>query len=268
MLGALLEAQPSEAQEARLASLRLTRAVDDATRDAAAAEPAIEHARWLLTSAPDAASGGRNSSAGVLPSSKETHRRGLYSQSHPHAALSKYVGSEGGYPSVTLEESMARLKLSLGLPQNTGDKKKEDAAAAERSWQAYAAHVAETGEDPLDNYWVAPRGPATRITRWRVTFGEEGGKVVVREARRGARTYTPAQRPAPVRAVLCLTGEDEVEGFDSLNALRAQATEVRWIRGKPGVGEICVQMPTAARPAAVRAAKRAAARRHLAETRA
>jgi hypothetical protein len=40
MLGALLEAQPSEAQEARLASLRLTRAVDDATRDAAAAEPA------------------------------------------------------------------------------------------------------------------------------------------------------------------------------------------------------------------------------------
>jgi hypothetical protein len=144
----------------------------------------------------------------------------------------------------------------------------EDAAAAERSWQAYAAHVAETGEDPLDNYWVAPRGPTTRTTRWRVTFGEEGGKVVVREARRGARTYIPAQLPAPVRAFLCLTGEDEVEGFDSLDALRAQATEVRWVRGKPGVGEICVQMPTAARPAAVRAAKRAAARRHLAETRA
>jgi hypothetical protein len=144
----------------------------------------------------------------------------------------------------------------------------EDAAAAERSWQAYAARVAETGEDPLDNYWVAPREPATRITRWRVTFGEEGGKVVVREARRGTRSYTPAQLPAPVRAFLCLTGENEVEGFDSLDALRAQATEVRWIRGKPGVGEICVQMPTGASPASVRAAKRAAARRHLAETRA
>ena len=112
----------------------------------------------------------------------------------------------------------------------------EDVAAAERSWLDYAAHVAETGEDPLDNYWVAPRRLTPRITRWRVSFGEEGGKVVVREARRGTRSYAPAQLPAPVRAYLCLTGEDEVEGFDSLNALRAQATEVRWIRGKPGVG--------------------------------
>jgi len=144
----------------------------------------------------------------------------------------------------------------------------EDAAAAERSWLDYAAHVAETGEDPLDNYWVAPREPVTRITRWRVTFAEESGKVVVREARRGTRSYAPDQLPAPVRSFLCLTEENEVEGFDSLDALRAQAHAVRWIRGKPGVGEICVQMPTAARPASVRAAKRAAARRHLAETRA
>ena len=142
----------------------------------------------------------------------------------------------------------------------------EDVAAAERSWQAYAAHVAETGEDPLDNYWVAPREPATRATRWRVTFGEEGGKVVVREARRGTRTYTPEQLPPPVRAYLCLGPANEVAEFATLAAL--PTTEVRWIRGKPGVGEICVQIPSAARPAAVRAAKRAAARRHLAETRA
>lgn len=144
----------------------------------------------------------------------------------------------------------------------------EDAAAAERSWREYAAFVVRTGEDPLDNYWVTPRAATPRITRWRVTFGEEGGKVVVREARRGTRSFTPEQLPAPVRSFLCLTEENEVDGFDSLDALRAQATEVRWIRGKPGVGEICVQMPNAARPASVRAAKRAAARRHLAETRA
>lgn len=137
-----------------------------------------------------------------------------------------------------------------------------DYAASEQSWLDYAAHVAETGEDPLDNYWVAPCEPATRVTRWRVTFGEEGGKVVVREARRGTRTYTPAQLPAPVRAYLCLGPANEVAEFATLAAL--PTTEVRWIRGKPGVGEICVQIPSAARPAAVRAAKRAAARRHLA----
>ena len=137
-----------------------------------------------------------------------------------------------------------------------------DYAASEQSWLDYAAHVAETGEDPLDNYWVAPCEPATRVTRWRVTFGEEGGKVVVREARRGTRTYTPEQLPAPVRAYLCLGPANEVAEFATLAAL--PTTEVRWIRGKPGVGEICVQIPSAARPAAVRAAKRAAARRHLA----
>ena len=137
-----------------------------------------------------------------------------------------------------------------------------DYAAAEQSWLDYAAHVAETGEDPLDNYWVAPCEPATRVTRWRVTFGEEGGKVVVREARRGTRTYTPEQLPALVRAYLCLGPANEVAEFATLAAL--PVTEVRWIRGTPGVGEICVQIPSAARPAAVRAAKRAAARRHLA----
>jgi len=142
----------------------------------------------------------------------------------------------------------------------------EDAAAAERSWQAYAAHVAETGEDPLDNYWVAPCGPTTRVTRWRVTFGEEGGKVVVREARRGTRSYAPAQLPAPVREYLCLNEGNEVAEVATLAAL--PATEVRWIRGKPGIGEVCVKMPSALRPAAVRAAKRAAAQRHLAEKRA
>lgn len=141
-----------------------------------------------------------------------------------------------------------------------------DAAAAEQSWLDYAAHVAESGEDPLDNYWVAPREPATRVTRWRVTFGEEGGKVVVREARRGTRTYPPAQLPAPVRAYLCLNEGNEVAEFATLAAL--PTTEVKWIRGKPGVGEVCVTISSAAHPAAVRAAKRAAARRHLAETRA
>jgi len=140
-----------------------------------------------------------------------------------------------------------------------------DADIAKHGWLDYAAHVAESGKDPLNNYWVSPRGSTDRITRWRVTFGEQGGKVVVRGAQRGTRSYTPAQLPAPVREFLCLTGENEVEGFGSLNALRAQATEVRWIRGKPGLGEICVKIPTAARPAAVRAAKRAAAQRHLAE---
>jgi hypothetical protein len=142
----------------------------------------------------------------------------------------------------------------------------EDAAAAEQSWLDYAAHVAETGEDPLNNYWVAPREPATRVTRWRVTFGEQGGKVVVREARRGTRTYTPEQLPGPVRAYLCLGPANEVAEFATLAAL--PTTEVRWIRGKLGVGEICVTIPRAAQPAAVRAAKRAAARRHLAEKRA
>ena len=142
----------------------------------------------------------------------------------------------------------------------------EDAAAAERSWQAYAAHVAESGEDPLDNYWVAPCEPATRVTRWRVTFGEEGGKVVVREARRGTRTYPPEQLPALVRAYLCLNEANEVAEFATLAAL--PTTEVRWIRGTPGVGEVCVTIPSAAHPGAVRDAKRAAARRHLAEKRA
>ena len=141
-----------------------------------------------------------------------------------------------------------------------------DYAAAERSWLDYAAHVAETGEDPLENYWVAPCEPATRVTRWRVTFGEQGGKVVVREARRGTRTYTPEQLPALVRAYLCLGPANEVAEFATLAAL--PTTEVRWIRGKLGVGEICVTIPSAAQPAAVRAAKRAAARRHLAEKRA
>jgi hypothetical protein len=143
-----------------------------------------------------------------------------------------------------------------------------DADIASRSWLDYAAHVAETGEDPLDNYWVAPRGPATRITRWRVTFGEEGGKVVVREARRGTRSYAPAQLPAPVREYLCLNEANEVAEVTTLEALAAIPNEVKWIRGGYGVGEICVQMPTVARPAEVRAAKRAAARRHLAEKRA
>lgn len=138
-----------------------------------------------------------------------------------------------------------------------------DAAAAEQSWLDYAAHVAESGEDPLDNYWVAPREPATRVTRWRVTFGEEGGKVVVREARRGTRTYPPAQLPAPVRAYLCLNEGNEVAEFATLAAL--PTTEVKWIRGKPGVGEVCVKIPSAAHPGAVRDAKRAAARRHLAQ---
>ena len=138
-----------------------------------------------------------------------------------------------------------------------------DYAAAEQSWIDYAAHVAETGEDPLNNYWVAPCEPASRVTRWRVTFGEEGGKVVVREARRGTRTYLPVQLPAPVREYLCLGPANEVAEFVTLAAL--PTTEVRWIRGKPGLGEICVKIPSAAHPAAVRAAKRAAARRHLAE---
>ena len=141
-----------------------------------------------------------------------------------------------------------------------------DVAAAERSWLDYAAHVAETGEDPLENYWVAPCKPATRVTRWRVTFGEEGGKVVVREARRGTCTYLPAQLPPPVREYLCLGPANEVAELVTLAAL--PTTEVRWIRGTPGVGEICVKIPSAARPAAVRAAKRAAAQRHLAEKRA
>ena len=141
-----------------------------------------------------------------------------------------------------------------------------DYAAAERSWLDYAAHVAETGEDPLENYWVAPCKPATRVTRWRVTFGEEGGKVVVREAQRGARSSTPAQLPAPVREYLCLGPANEVAELVTLAAL--PTTEVRWIRGKPGLGEICVKIPSAAHPAAVRAAKRAAAQRHLAEKRA
>lgn len=141
-----------------------------------------------------------------------------------------------------------------------------DYAAAEQSWIDYAAHVAETGEDPLNNYWVAPCEPATRVTRWRVNFAEEAGKVVVREAQRGTRSYTPAQLPAPVREYLCLGPTNEVAEFATLVAL--PVTEVRWIRGKPGVGEVCVKMPSAARPAAVRAAKRAAAQRHLAEKRA
>ena len=139
----------------------------------------------------------------------------------------------------------------------------EDAAAAERSWLDYAEFVARTGDDPLNNYW-APRGLASpKVTRWRVTFAEEGGKVVVREARRGTRTYTPEQLPAPVREYLCLGPANEVAEFATLAAL--PTTEVRWIRGKPNVGEICVKIPRAARPAAVRAAKREAARRHLAE---
>ena len=148
-------------------------------------------------------------------------------------------------------------------PYNLGDAAyAADADAAERSWLDYAAHVARTGDDPLDNYWVA-RGPTTRATRWRVTFGEQGGKVVVREARRGTRTYLPAQLPAPVRAYLCLNENEAVAEFATLAAL--PTTEVRWIRGKPGVGEVCIKIPSAARPATVRAAKRAAARRHLAE---
>ena len=68
--------------------------------------------------------------------------------------------------------------------------------------------------------------------------------------------------PGPVRAYLCLGPANEVAEFATLAAL--PTTEVRWIRGKLGVGEICVTIPSAARPAAVRAAKRAAARRHLA----
>jgi len=138
-----------------------------------------------------------------------------------------------------------------------------DADIAKHGWLDYAAHVAETGKDPLNNYWVSPRGPTDRVTRWRVTFGEEGGKVVVREARRGTRTYTPEQLPPEVQSYLCLNEANEVAEVTTLAAL--PATEVRWIRGKPGVGEICVKIPSAARPAEVRAAKREAARRHLAE---
>ena len=141
----------------------------------------------------------------------------------------------------------------------------EDAAAAERSWLDYAEFVARTGDDPLNNYW-APRGLASpKVTRWRVTFAEEGGKVVVREARRGTRTYLPAQLPPEVQSYLCLNEANEVAEVTTLAALAAIPNEVRWIRGKPGVGQIGVQMPTVARPAAVRAAKREAARRHLAE---
>ena len=140
-----------------------------------------------------------------------------------------------------------------------------DADIAKHGWLDYAAHVVETGKDPLNNYWVSPRGPTDRVTRWRVTFAEEGGKVVVREARRGTRTYLPAQLPPEVQSYLCLNEANEVAEVTTLAALAAIPNEVRWIRGKPGVGQIGVQMPTVARPAAVRAAKREAARRHLAE---
>lgn len=140
-----------------------------------------------------------------------------------------------------------------------------DANIAEHGWLDYAAHVAESGDDPLNNYWVSPRGPTDRVTRWRVTFGEQGGKVVVREARRGTRTYLPAQLPPEVQSYLCLNEANEVAEVTTLAALAAIPNEVRWIRGKPGVGVVCVQISSAARPAAVRAAKREAARRHLAK---
>lgn len=136
----------------------------------------------------------------------------------------------------------------------------EDATAAEQSWKDYAAFVARTGDDPLDNYWVSR--PKARVTRWRVTFAEEGGAVVVREARRGARTYLPDQLPPEVRSYLCLPdGAATVEGFTSLDALRNQATEVRWV--EQGVGDIRVSISPPYNARRVRAAKRAAARRHL-----
>ena len=138
----------------------------------------------------------------------------------------------------------------------------EDAQDAEASWADYAGWVARTGDDPLGNYWISR--PKDRVTRWRVTFAEEGGAVVVREARRGARTFLPAQLPAPVRAYLCLAeGAATVEGFASLDALRGQASGVRWIRGKDGVGEIQVRIPAQLDARTVRNRTRAAAKRHL-----
>lgn len=138
-----------------------------------------------------------------------------------------------------------------------------DAEAAEVSWQVYAAFVVRTGEDPLNNYWVASRSP--RATRWRVTFAEEGGTVVVREVRRGARAYALDTLPAEVRTYLCLESGATVVGIDSLDVLRAQAAEVRWLRGRNDVAEIRVQVLPVSRPATIRAAKRAAARRALAK---
>lgn len=138
-----------------------------------------------------------------------------------------------------------------------------DATAAEQSWKDYAAFVARTGDDPLDNYWVSR--PKARVTRWRVTFAEEGGTVVVREARRGARTYLPDQLPPEVRSYLCLPdGAATVEGFASLDALRDQASGVRWV--EQGVGDLRVSISPLYNARRVRAAKRAAARRHLAQS--
>ena len=130
------------------------------------------------------------------------------------------------------------------------------------SWREYALHVAETGRDPLDNYFV--RTHRVREQHWSFCFGPSIVGPVLLRALHGRRRVLGLDLPFHVREYLNLhrdgrrlldfsTGEEFAQGAD--------VKPGKWTHHK-----ITYRQPRA--PETIAREKRAAARRHLKEDRA
>ncbi len=121
-------------------------------------------------------------------------------------------------------------------------------ASAERASKDYLAHCAETGDDPLGNFYVDRT--KKRKEHWQAQFrawiGLAKHGFAVTEAYRGKRTYKPGELPTYVSEFLGLqkvgdrycmegiTSFDDMSGADKVNPSRISFTIEREIpRGRP-----------------------------------
>lgn len=128
------------------------------------------------------------------------------------------------------------------------------------SWRDYAQHVAETGEDPIGNYYV--RRHRTERQAWQFCFGNSIIGPVLLRARRGRRRVLAADLPLHVREYLNLHRDGRrLMDFATWEDFAAGLPDVKpgkWVHHK-------IEHRIARSPKTIARELRTAARKHLAE---
>lgn len=124
-------------------------------------------------------------------------------------------------------------------------------AAVRQGWREYAAHVAQTGDDPLCNYFVS----GSRDERWqfRATDSIVGIKIVVRRNSRGA-WLRLSDTPEYVQTYF-----EGIETFKNVADLRTCGYVERWKRNGTGV----VRLKAPRSPATIKRQLITLARKHM-----